>query len=160
VHLVHYFDRTGTHYANDELIRHSAGDWLKTIDDTVSFVRRKRPGAAIGIFGYSLGGYLAAAEVVSNDQIAAAVILSGGIDEASARNARHTAPVLILHGGADTRVPVDEAHRLEALLKEAGAAPEVCIYPGEGHLLKLPTYVDVVRRGTEFFRARLHPPRT
>jgi carboxymethylenebutenolidase len=155
VHLVHYFDRTGTRYADDETIRRSSAAWLATVHDAVKFVRAKRPNAPIGIFGYSLGGYLAAAEMVNDDVISAAVILSGGLDEGSARTAHHTAPTLILHGSADARVPVSEAQKLEAFLKRAGRAPEMHIYPNEGHIMTLPTYDDVVKRGAEFLRQNL-----
>jgi carboxymethylenebutenolidase len=159
VHLVHYFDRTQTRYADDATIKLSSAAWLQTVHDAVKFVRGKRPKAAIGIFGYSLGGYLAAAEMVTDDEISAAVILSGGLDEATARSARHAAPTLILHGSADARVPVSEARKLEAVLKQAKGTPEMHIYPGEGHIMGLSTYDDVVRRGGEFFRAHLEKAR-
>ena len=155
VYLVHYFDRTGAVYADDDAIKRSSGDWLKTVDDAVTFVQRKRPHASIGMFGYSLGGYLAAAESVKNDQVAAAVILAGGLDEGSAAAARHSLPVLILHGDADTRVPIQESRRLETVLKRLGGEPEMHVYAGEGHIMKSATYIDVVRRGAEFFDLHL-----
>jgi carboxymethylenebutenolidase len=77
VHLVHYFDRTGTSYADDATIKRSSADWLQAINDATTFVQRQRPRSAIGFFGYSLGGYLAAAETVQNKNIGAAVILAG-----------------------------------------------------------------------------------
>ena len=158
VHLVHYFDRTGARYADDATIKRSSGDWLQTVHDAVSFVQRKRPRAAVGLFGYSLGGYLAAAEAVASEEINAAVILAGGLDEASARAARRGPPFLILHGAADNRVPVSEARRLEATLKRMGHPPEVYIYPGEGHIMSLPTYADVVQRSVQFLRAQFGKP--
>jgi dienelactone hydrolase len=155
VHLVQYFDRTGALYADDRTIKASSHDWLQTVHDAVSFIRRKRPRAPIGIFGYSLGGYLAATVVVSNMEVSAAVVLSGGLDEASARAAKRAAPVLILHGSADTRVSVSEARRLESALNRVGCPPEVHIYSGEGHIMSLLTYADVVRRSVEFLRTKL-----
>lgn len=155
VHLVHYFDRTGEHYADDATIKRSSNAWIQTVDDAVKFIRGKHPRALIGIFGYSLGGYLAAAETVSHKDVRAAVILSGGLDENSARAIRNPAPMLILHGEADSRVPVKEARQLESALKGAGAAPDLHIYPGEGHVFTLATYADVVRRGAEFFHRHL-----
>ena len=155
VHLVHYFDRTGVVYADDATIRESSHLWLKTIDDAVAYIHGQRPKAKIGIFGYSLGGYLAAAESVSNPEIAAAVVLSGGLDEATARAAHRAPPVLILHGADDSRVPVSEARRLEAALKKNGGSPTVHIYPAEGHIMKTSTFADVVQRGAAFFRDHL-----
>ena len=155
VYLLHYFDRTGETYADDDVIKRSAGEWLKTVDDAVSFVREQRPGVKIGLFGYSLGGYLAAAEAVKNPNVAAAVVLAGGLDSDSARDARRAPPVLILQGSADLRVPVTEAHNLEAVLKRLGGAPELHIYPDEGHIMKALTYADVVSRSADFFAAHL-----
>lgn len=155
VHLVHYFDRTGTRYADDETIKDSSTAWLEAIHEAVSIVRKKRPDAAIGFFGYSLGGYLSAAESIRNDEVSAAVILAGGLDEGSARSIRRAPPMLILHGAADRRVPVSEARRLESALKSAGGAPELHVYPGEGHIMSLSTYADVVQRSLRFFRGQL-----
>ncbi|MDB6075558.1 MAG: dienelactone hydrolase [Verrucomicrobiaceae bacterium] len=155
VHLVHYFDRTGTQYADDNAMRLSAQAWLKTVRDAVAYVHTQRPGAAIGLFGYSLGGYLSAAECLGNPQISAAVILAGGLDEKTAPKDRHALPVLILHGSADTRVPLAEGRKLETAVKEAGGAPELHVYPGEGHIMSLPAYADAVLRGTAFFKAHL-----
>jgi dienelactone hydrolase len=156
VHLVHYFDRTGATYADEATIRRSSAQWLTTVDDTVTWVRSRRPKARIGIFGYSLGGYLAAAESVSNDQISATVILSGGLDEASVKGMRRAPPMLILHGAADRRVPVSEAYALEAALRKKGGHPSLRVYPGEGHIMQMATYGDVVRRGTTFFQQNLN----
>ncbi len=50
-HLVHYFDRTGTQYADDETMRLSAQEWIGTVDDAVKFIRRLRPKASIGCLG-------------------------------------------------------------------------------------------------------------
>lgn len=155
VHLVHYFDRTGATYASDAVIKQSSGEWLKAVHDAVLHVHAQRPGARIGIFGYSLGGYLAAAESATGGQTGAAVVLAGGIDDASADKRHHTVPTLILHGDADTRVPPGEARKLEASLKKAGGSPELHLYPGEGHIMDLPSYADVVMRGTAFFHKHL-----
>lgn len=155
VHLVHYFDRTGARYADDATIKSSSDHWLATVHDAVTFVRGKRPAVKIGVFGYSLGGYLAAAETVGHREIAAAVILAGGLDEGSARIARHAAPVLILHGAADRRVPISEARRLEKVLRHLGNTPEFHVYPGEGHIMSLAAYADVLQRSVDFFRVHL-----
>jgi carboxymethylenebutenolidase len=155
VHLVHYFDRTGSVYASDDVIKRSSHHWLSTIEDALAFIRREHPGSKIGLFGYSLGGYLAAAQVVRDDGVATAVILSGGLDEESARLARWHAPTLILHGGADRRVPLAEAQRLESTLRSLGGTPEVHVYPGEGHLMSFSAYADVVARAGAFFQERL-----
>jgi dienelactone hydrolase len=158
VHLVHYFDLTGTEYADDETIRTSSAAWQRAVDDAVRLIRKSRPNARIGVFGYSLGGYLAAAESVRNRQVAATVVLAGGLDKGSALGVRHTPPTLILHGSADNRVPISEARRLESTLKAAGANPEFHVYPGEGHIMNLSSYKDVMLRSVRFFDRHLKTP--
>jgi carboxymethylenebutenolidase len=155
VHLLHYFDRTGTTYANDVTIRATFEEWRATVNDAVMYLKAQNPGTPLGIFGYSLGGYLAAATGVRNKDVSAVVVLAGGLDELTAKLVKRSAPVLILHGDSDERVPVTEARQLEASLKKAGASPQLHIYPGEGHVMQIGTYVDVVSRGTTFFREKL-----
>ncbi len=158
VYLLHYFDRTSTQYADDTTIRKSFADWSGAVNDALKLIHQKRPDAKIGIFGYSLGGYLAAAADVRNPQVAAIVILSGGIDENSQQLAERTAPALILHGENDARVSPSEARKLEKVLRSVGGRPELHFYPGEGHIFSLPTYADVVARGTAFFQKNLLAP--
>lgn len=155
VHLVHYFDRTGSRYADDATIRKSSPLWIQTVDDAITYVHSKRPQAPIGLFGYSLGGYLTAAETVSNPRVRAAVVLAGGLDEATARSAQHAPPVLILHGDSDTRVPLSEARRLERTLTRLGGPPAMHVFPGEGHIMSLPAYADVVQRSVRHLRLNL-----
>jgi dienelactone hydrolase len=42
-------------------------------------------------------------------------------------------PIFILHGEADKTVPVEEAKRMEAALREAGGAPQFHFEPDKGH---------------------------
>ncbi|MFO1011220.1 MAG: prolyl oligopeptidase family serine peptidase [Planctomycetota bacterium] len=42
-------------------------------------------------------------------------------------------PVFILHGEADDNVPVSEARKMEAALRELGAPPGIHVQPGAGH---------------------------
>lgn len=155
VHLVHYFDRTNTTYADDGTIRKCFHLWLETARDALAFVQKENPGAPIALFGHSLGGFLSAAMLISEPAVKAAVILSGGLDEESARNVKRAAPTLILHGSSDTRVPITEARRLESVLTAAGAPPEVHVYRGERHTLEMSSYVDALSRATEFLGRHL-----
>jgi dipeptidyl aminopeptidase/acylaminoacyl peptidase len=155
VHLVHYFDRTGTSYADDQTIRDNFAVWLETVEGAVQHIQEYSKGAPIGLFGHSLGGFLSAATLIRNLAVRAGVILSGGLDEESARAVKRTAPTLILHGSADVRVPLAEAQRLEAALIAAGARPEMRVYSGEGHTLELASYADALDRATRFLREHL-----
>lgn len=155
VHLVHYFDRTGTAYADNGTIHRHFGEWLETVQDAIRYIQSKNPGSAVGLFGHSLGGYLTAATLVRNPAVKAGVVLSGGLDEESARNMQRAAPVQIFHGTADTRVSITEARRLEISFKMAGVTPEFHAYPGEGHVLEMSSYADVLDRATRFLGREL-----
>ncbi len=154
-HLLHYFDRTGTTFADEDAIAESAGLWLQTVDDAAGWIRATRPAARIGLFGYSLGAHLAMRQCVCDSRVSAAVILAGGLEGGPVPPVRHAPPVLFLHGAKDERVLISDARQWEAALSAAGGEPEFHVYPEEEHLLSLPCYADVVRRGTEFFRRYL-----
>ena len=155
VHLVHYFDRTDTSYADNPTIHRYFPDWMASVQDAIRHIQERYAGAPLGMFGHSLGGYLTAATLVQNPAVQAAVILSGGIDENSARAVQRTAPALILHGAADTRVEVTEARRLVGALTSAGAPPEFHLYPREGHVLEMASYADALNRSAQFLRRHL-----
>jgi dipeptidyl aminopeptidase/acylaminoacyl peptidase len=155
VYLIHYFDRTGTNYADDEEIRKNGENWRGAVHDAVAYVRGKHPRSAIGIFGYSLGGYLAVAESVQNEDLIAAVVLAGGLDDVSIQRMRRPVPTLVLHGSADVRVPATESEKMAGVLSAAGGLVEVHLYQDEGHILTPESYADVVARGSAFFRKHL-----
>jgi predicted esterase len=155
VHLVHYFDRTNTAYADNPTIRANFPAWLETIQDAIGHIREWGFEGPLAMFGHSLGGFLTAATLIRNPAIQAAVVLSGGLDEDSAREVQRTAPTLILHGTSDTRVPIIAARRLQSVLTAAGAPPEFHGYPGEGHVLEMASYADALDRSTRFLGKHL-----
>ncbi len=154
-HLVHYFDRTGTTFADEVAISQSSVLWERTVEDAVGWIRGKRPAAPIGLFGYSLGAYLAARQSVRDPRVSAAVILAGGLEGGPCPRVLHAPRFLFLHGAKDSRVLMSDARQWEQALAAAGGKPEFHVYPEEEHILSLPCYADVVRRGTEFFRRHL-----
>ena len=155
VHVVHYFDRTQTAYADDDTIWQCFPRWLITLEDAILHVRRRYPERRIGLLGHSLGGFLSAAKAIRTPEVSALVVLSGGLDAESARSVEHAPPALILHGSSDSRVPLAEARRLEHALRAAGAEPLLHIYDGEGHTLQMPSYLNALQRVADFFRKHL-----
>lgn len=155
--LVHYFDRTGTDYADDAAIHKNFQVWLETIHDAVSFVAAQPDvdSEKIGCFGFSLGGYFALAEGARDARIRAVVELSGGVDASYENTFQRMPPVLILHGSADRRVPVSNAREIERLAKKFGAPHETKIYEGEGHYLSQMSILDAISRGLAFFQKYL-----
>ena len=152
-YLVHYFERTGTTYAGDATIQASFPAWRETVRDAGAWVQRDHPDARVGIFGYSLGGYLAVATSAQDASVSAVVELAGGLAEGT--TPAKLPPTLVLHGDRDTRVPFAEAGRLKATLERTGSVHEMHVYQGEGHILSFPSYLDVVQRGAAFFGRHL-----
>ena len=85
------------------------------------------------------------------------MVLAGGLDLTSTPAVKRTAPTLILHGEKDERVAVSAARQFKKELESAGGTPQMHLYPGEGHILTLPAFIDVIARGTAFFQAQLRP---
>jgi dienelactone hydrolase len=134
----HYFDKTGTVRATAETIldgRHFPA-WMEALRDAIVWMR-SRPSVdaqRIGILGISLGGYLAVALGLSDPSLRLVMELSGGIPPGWEDRVTSAAPpMLILHGARDSMVPVSEAQKLEALLRERGVRYQVEIFPDENH---------------------------
>ena len=63
-------------------------------------------------------------------------------------------PILIFHGTKDELVPVDQAHRFAAKLKETGVPVELVIEEGEGHGLSKEAIVRAITKMHEFLKRR------
>lgn len=157
VFVVRYFDRTGTIFASEAEIHRRWPVWDATIHDAVDFVAahpRVRP-EAIGLFGYSLGAYLAVSEATQDPRIDAVVEISGGLFKGYEKRTRRVPPLLILHGRADERVLVANAFELARVARARGRAPTVKIYDGEGHVLSRAAMADATQRALRFFAHHL-----
>jgi carboxymethylenebutenolidase len=154
--LVRYFERTGDVRANWASLREDAALWLETVRDAITHVSAKPDvdRGRIGIVGFSLGASLALATAGEDSRIKAVVDVFGPMPAGAEKTAR-TPPVLILHGARDRVVPVENAHRLEALLKARGVAHEVKIYPDQGHGFQGTAQIDAAGRILAFLNAHL-----
>jgi dienelactone hydrolase len=160
--LIDYFDRTGTTYASDSVIFAQWPVWAETIRDAVDFVSRHdrvRPDS-IGMFGYSLGAFLAVAESTGDPRVRAVVEFAGGVFPGVAEGASRFPPMLILHGQADRRVPVACARHIQDLASRFVVEPEVQVYDGEGHDLSARATADATKRALDFFEAHLFERRS
>ena len=60
VYLVHYFNRTGTIFGFDSGMQKNFAVWLTTVRDCIKFAQQDNADPLpVGIYGYSLGGFLA-----------------------------------------------------------------------------------------------------
>jgi dipeptidyl aminopeptidase/acylaminoacyl peptidase len=154
---VEYFDRTGTTYATDTLIKTNGPAWLDTIHDAIDFLTSREDVDAehIGMFGYSLGGYLAVAHAARDERVKAIVELAGGVDAETAANVRRLPPMLIVHGREDQRVSFSNALELQSLCEKLHTPVQTLFLPGERHLLSPGAGLVAVRQALHFFDAHL-----
>ena len=158
VYLLHYFDRTGTEFADKPAIMRNFPLWMKVLWDAISFVETQPQvdGGRIALLGFSLGAYLALANSAIDPRVKAVVEFFGGMPKEMNLFMRRLCPVLILHGEADSTVPVEEAHKLKRLLEKKEVPYEMKIYPGAGHGFEDQTiWRDAAIRSLQFLQKYL-----
>jgi carboxymethylenebutenolidase len=159
VYVLHYFDRTGTEFADKPTILRNFPIWMKTLWEAVSFVEtepavdRER----LALLGFSLGAYLSLANAAIDGRIKAVVEFFGGLPREMKFFMRRLCPTLILHGQADPTVPVSEAYNLQQLLEEKGIPYEIKIYPDAGHGFENEVWRDAGLRTLNFLQLHLAP---
>jgi dienelactone hydrolase len=159
VYLLHYFDRTGTQYADKQIIFRNFPLWMRTLWDAISFVE-KQPQVDIGriaLLGFSLGAYLSLSTSAIDPRVRIVVEFFGGMPKEMKLFMRRLCPVLILHGADDPTVPVEEAYNLQKLLEKKQIPYEIKIYLGVGHGFDAETWKDAGQRSLEFLRKHLNP---
>ena len=135
VYVLHYFDRTGTTFADKQTIFRNFPLWMKTLWDALSHVEKQAhvDPKRIGLLGFSLGAYLSLSNAGIDSRVQAVVEFFGGLPKEMKLFVRRIPPVLILHGESDPTVPVEEAYHLQQVLEGKGVPYEMQIYPGIGH---------------------------
>ena len=157
VYLVHYFNRTGTIFGFDSGMQENFTVWLATVRDCIKFAQLDREDPSpVGIYGYSLGGFLAVSAASDNPAVGAVVEHAGGIWNGKAELIKHTPPILIVHGEGDRRVPFHKyAQPLAGVLRRRGATFKTRFFPGEGHVFTAFAMSKVRDDAAEFFRQHL-----
>lgn len=157
VFIVHYFESTGTGWAQPQIIEKHFPTWLQTLADCVTYVAGHRgvDASRIALLGISLGGYLSTSLASQDERIAAVVDIFGGFPKQFAASVHRMPPMLILHGEEDPVVPVSEADYLESIVKKAGAHCEKLILPGQGHGFRGPAQVQAAMAVIAFLREQL-----
>ena len=161
VHVLHYFDRTGTTSVDglQTIARHYPA-WMKTLWDAVGIVAQQPQVDAdrIGLLGFSLGAYLAVSEAAIDSRVRAVVEFFGGLPREMKIFMRRLCPMLILHGAEDKTVPVTEAYHLQQVLEKKRIPYEMQIYPGVGHGFSGETWRDAGLRSLAFLNKYLAGP--
>jgi len=157
-HVVSYFDRTGTWVAwgDKSMIAHFA-TWMRTIDDAIAqigqFANHKHP---IGIYGYSLGGFLAIVAGSRNRCVGAVVEQAGGIWDKFYDPVAPLPPVLVIHGRNDERVKFGiNTDRIRQRVEREGNPFHLLAFENERHRLSREAQKMSVDAAADFFQKHL-----
>ena len=153
-YVVHYFDGTGTFTADDALEAREYWRWVRIVHDAVGWARARpevRP-SRVGLFGISLGAYVAVGAAATDPRVARVVLMSGGLEPGTADSVRRFPSALLLHGTHDDVVPLAAEDTLARLLTRHRALVTRHQYPGEGHSFADSAAVDAVERSARFLR--------
>jgi dienelactone hydrolase len=157
VYLVHYFNRTGTIFGFDSGMQENFAVWLATVRDCIKFAQQDSADPwPVGIYGYSLGGFLALSAASDNPAVGAIVEQAGGIWNGKTELIKHLPPVLIVHGEGDRRVPFQKyAQPLAGVLHKRGVTFKTRFFPEEGHVFTASAMSKAREAAVEFFRQHL-----
>ena len=157
VYLVHYFNRTGTIFGFDSGMQKNFTVWLATVRDCIKFAQQDSADLSpVGIYGYSLGDFLALSAASDNPAVGAVVEHAGGAWNGKVDLFKHMPPVLIVHGEKDRRVPFQKyAQPLIGVLRQRGATFKTQFFPEEGHVFTALAMSRVRQAAAEFFRQHL-----
>jgi dipeptidyl aminopeptidase/acylaminoacyl peptidase len=127
-----------------------------TLRDGIAWVHGREEKKPVGIYGYSLGGFLAIAAASNNPLVGAVTEQAGGIWGSDEKRVGKMPPVLMVHGMEDNRVPVEKfAKPLLRVLRERGGHVETEFVSGEGHVFSEAAMAKVRPKVAKFFGTRL-----
>ena len=87
--------------------------WSKRVSNVATrILARSDSSGRIGLLGFSLGGYVAAATAARDERVSALAVMYGGVPDAMASQVKHLPPLIELHGDADRNVPFAKGEEL------------------------------------------------
>ena len=158
VYLLHYYNRTGTIVARNAAMERHFKKWAETARDGIRWVHAREGDGTqpIGLYGYSLGGFLAIVAASDNPRIGAVTVHAGGMFKDTERRLGKMPPVLMVHGLEDKRVSHEKyAKPLLRFLRRRGARVETEFVPGEGHVFSEAAMTRVRVKVAKFFAREL-----
>lgn len=155
-YVVHYYDGTDTFIADDDEERARFFDWVHVITDAVSYIRAQPAVRArqVSVMGQSLGAFVAVGVAAADPRIAAAVIISGGLEPFLRDSVRRMPPTLILHGDRDDTVPLDEGIALDRFLRARHVPVQMHVYHDQDHDLNDADAIDALDRSRRFLHGK------
>lgn len=134
--------------------------WTARVSSTLTAILARGDSSdRLGLLGFSLGGFVAAATAARDERVSALAVLYGGMPDKFAPQVKRMPPLIELHGDADHNVPLATGEALVKLTKAVGAPGEQVKYAGRGHGFDFadndPAANDAVERVSRFFQAHL-----
>jgi dienelactone hydrolase len=158
-YLLNYLDETGAFVAEPWSIRKNFDEWVETVRHAIAWIQKQpRSFAPIGIYGYSLGGFIALEAASDNPQVGAVVDHAGGWAEGDMKPLGRMPPLLLMNGQRDRWVPYKKyVQPLFSYLDQHNIAYESRVFPKQGHKFKPAELEEVRTQAIEFFRQHLKP---
>ncbi len=134
--------------------------WTERVSSTLTAILgRSDSSDRLGLLGFSLGGFVAAATAARDERVSALAVLYGGMPDELASEVKRMPPLIELHGDADHNVSLASGEALVKLTKAVGGTGEQVRYAGKGHGFDFadndPAASDAVERVSRFFQAHL-----
>lgn len=157
VYVLHYFETTGTFFARDASMQTHFGTWLRAVRESIPALQKLRASEApVGIYGYSLGGFLALLAASDNPRVGAVVEHAGGVWNGKMERVGRMPPVLMVHGLQDGRVPFPKyAEPLLPVLRRRAASVQTRFFPAEAHVFSQRAMAEVRPAAAKFFAQHL-----
>lgn len=115
------------------------------------FIERGVDRRRTGMFGYSLGSYVAVDGALGNSKAAAAIGLAGGTDVYTPRVPRRRIPVLVIRAENDTHVLPRNTAAWVSFLRDHEINVRVEVIAGAGHLFRPAEWAEIFARSAEFY---------
>ncbi|WP_407112868.1 alpha/beta hydrolase [Bradyrhizobium sp. LMG 9283] len=133
--------------------------WTKRVSSAITTILEgDYSSRQLGLLGFSLGGFVAAATASRDSRVTALGVLYGGMPDKIAPEVKHMPPTVELHGDADSNVPPATGEALVTLARSVGAPADQVTYYGKGHGFDFadndPATTDAVSRIAHFFKAQ------
>jgi carboxymethylenebutenolidase len=132
--------------------------WIPAVKDCVTFVSSlpsvdpKR----IGMFGFSLGGYLGLCTAPRDLRVSALVDMSGPEPKLTSEDWSRFPPTLIMHGDTDHKVGLSNSRDVDKQLTLAKIPHQFIVYPGQDHGYLGAAATDAHTKTVDFLANQLH----
>lgn len=126
--------------------------WRRAAGDGAAHLAQQpgMTGGRVGLWGYSLGGFLSGETAMAAEGVATAVSVAGGLDVGEAGREGRGVPLLLIHARRDPVISPGSTRRWGEGLQRRGAMVEVQALDRDGHGFDGATWCDVFGRTRAF----------